>query len=533
MAAANESQGLKIAVAAFVALAVILAVTTYFGYSQYGQAQAKYEDAEKKLQTATRAIDDERTRVTKLKQLAGYGAIEDFAAVEAAVTKNDVALGEKLATLQKDLNAAVEEYKAAGGNDKKVEDLNSQIAQSINSIQTEPNKTFQSKLDRMMEITANSRKLMQAMDLDNQALRKAVDTLNDINQQKLDQEIASRKKAEDDLNALTQTKETERAGLLARVDQLQTLTRDQATKIATLENEVNTLKTTHAADLAKMQQIMRTLREKSEANEYTLGRPSGRVTVVNYADGLVRVNLNRRQGAREQMVFSIFDRDAPGIPTERPKAMIELIQVGDRDSIARIDKEKTKEMIGKIDPRTGRQPSTIRVGDLIYSPAFNPGEPKRFALLGKIDIDRDGVDDRDRLRRMIQMAGGVIAYDLPPTGRATGSLDGPTDVYVFDERTPIRNPNVRTEAAVEDNGFEKKNADARQRLRDEGVQPMPVQRLLDYLGYTPGIIPPDAGKVERLNQDVSRDLQNPKGRTGVPATVPPAETPEGDQPEQP
>jgi len=73
MAAANESQGLKIAVAAFVALAVILAVTTYFGYSQYGQAQAKYEDAEKKLQTATRAIDDERTRVTELKQLAGYG----------------------------------------------------------------------------------------------------------------------------------------------------------------------------------------------------------------------------------------------------------------------------------------------------------------------------------------------------------------------------------------------------------------------------------------------------------------------------
>src|SRR5262245_58785265 len=124
MPAANESQGLKIAVAAFVALAVILAVTTYFGYSQYGQAQAKYEDAEKKLQAATRSIDEERTRLGELKQLAGYGAIEDFAAVKDAVKKNEVALGERLANLQKELNTAVEEYRANGGSDKKVDDLN-------------------------------------------------------------------------------------------------------------------------------------------------------------------------------------------------------------------------------------------------------------------------------------------------------------------------------------------------------------------------------------------------------------------------
>ena len=40
MAAANESQGLKIAVAAFVTLTVILAVTSYFLYSAYSRAEA-------------------------------------------------------------------------------------------------------------------------------------------------------------------------------------------------------------------------------------------------------------------------------------------------------------------------------------------------------------------------------------------------------------------------------------------------------------------------------------------------------------
>ena len=41
MAAANESQGLKIAVAAFIALTVILTVTSYFLYSNYSSAEAR------------------------------------------------------------------------------------------------------------------------------------------------------------------------------------------------------------------------------------------------------------------------------------------------------------------------------------------------------------------------------------------------------------------------------------------------------------------------------------------------------------
>ena len=42
-AAANESQGLKIAVAAFVTLTVALAVTSYFLYSAYSKSEAQLE----------------------------------------------------------------------------------------------------------------------------------------------------------------------------------------------------------------------------------------------------------------------------------------------------------------------------------------------------------------------------------------------------------------------------------------------------------------------------------------------------------
>ena len=58
MAAANESQGLKIAVAAFITLTVILTVSSYFLYTDYASAEAKRESAEEALRTKTKAASD-------------------------------------------------------------------------------------------------------------------------------------------------------------------------------------------------------------------------------------------------------------------------------------------------------------------------------------------------------------------------------------------------------------------------------------------------------------------------------------------
>ena len=59
----------------------------------------------------------------------------------------------------------------------------------------------------------------------------------------------------------------------------------------------------------------------------------------------------------------------------------------------------------------------------------------RFALIGKMDVNRDGRDDRDELKRMIQEAGGVVEFDLPPAdvGKETGTLT-PADRLVRHRR---------------------------------------------------------------------------------------------------
>jgi len=76
MAAANESQGLKIAVAVFVTLTVVLAVTTYFAYSSYDQAlaqrnAARADAARASAQLARYEIRDD-TVLTRTWLISGY-----------------------------------------------------------------------------------------------------------------------------------------------------------------------------------------------------------------------------------------------------------------------------------------------------------------------------------------------------------------------------------------------------------------------------------------------------------------------------
>ena len=104
-----------------------------------------------------------------------------------------------------------------------------------------------------------------------------------------------------------------------------------------------------------------------DKNENMLDKPDGYITFVDRDRNEVQVNINRHQGARPQMRMTVFDAGSPGVPTEKPKGNIQLIQVGDQYSIAHVDKT-----VNEIHP--------IRVGDIVYSPAWSPEEPMRFAL---------------------------------------------------------------------------------------------------------------------------------------------------------
>ena len=137
-------------------------------------------------------------------------------------------------------------------------------------------------------------------------------------------------------------------------------------------------------------------------------------------------------------------------------------------------------------------------------------------LIGKIDINRDGRDDRDDLKRMIESAGGKVTYDLPPpgVGKESGKLTATIAWYVIDEREAYHPQNARDAKILggDEESFLKKKTAAIATARLDGIRPKPVERLLSELGYSYGSAVP--GRVEAADRPAINSIINPKGRVG-------------------
>ena len=137
--------------------------------------------------------------------------------------------------------------------------------------------------------------------------------------------------------------------------------------------------------------------------------------------------------------------------------------------------QPTKESTARI-LKTANATEPIRIGDIVYA-SGSPNRPTRFALVGKIDVNRDSKDDREELKRMIQEAGGVVDFDLPPTdlGKESGELNPRIDWYVVDDRPPLREFGPQPKP-------EKRVGEVIKAARLNGIRPMTIGKLLAYLG---------------------------------------------------
>ena len=151
MAAANESQGLKIAVAAFVTLTVILAVTSYFLYTAYSRSEAQFESERDKAKKAQDDTAKWQSNYGEFRQIAGVRS-EDFDPAKTEVSTFFKKLNDRIGTLATATNAAISKAQQAGIDSKDLEEARSRVQTTINSYQSEPNKNFISAIDRLTEL---------------------------------------------------------------------------------------------------------------------------------------------------------------------------------------------------------------------------------------------------------------------------------------------------------------------------------------------------------------------------------------------
>ena len=140
----------------------------------------------------------------------------------------------------------------------------------------------------------------------------------------------------------------------------------------------------------------------------------------------------------------------------------------------------------------------------------------RFALVGKMDVNRDGRDDRQELKRMIQEAGGTVDFDLPPAdvGKEIGHAFAPD--RLVRHRRPYAAPRGLRSEERRSRGFAgeariKRVGEVIKEARLNGIRPMTIERLLAFLGYDMNA--PVVGRAEAVDSSAMRRLTAPR-RTG-------------------
>jgi len=155
----------------------------------------------------------------------------------------------------------------------------------------------------------------------------------------------------------------------------------------------------------------------------------GKIVEITNGGDTVFINLGRADGLRPGVRFGVVNSDESRVANAQPKARIKVVEM-----------ISGTEHLSRCRVLSDRTPITILRGDSIYSPAWQPGRKVEFALAGKLDINGDGIDDRETIKAMIAQNGGLVTMDLPPTGKGSGELSVTTrwlvigdDFKVLDE----------------------------------------------------------------------------------------------------
>ena len=355
--ARRDNQGIQIALIVFILTTLLFALATYFGYASSTSLQAKLDQANTDLGTATNRADTAVRTTTSFKEKIGLdGAADDNSAL-----------------------AQVDQWLGSYG-------------QGL----TDENKTLVSIIENLNTRVTSLNTDLASANRDNQRLRRDMEDAIAAEQKKLEVARTNENKAHEDFQTkLTEYQQLDQRSKQAIADQAAEANKavaDRNQKVTAAQNEVAAAK--QQEDIARRLVDVRT----EELNKIRNDIPDaydGNVVGVDARTKTVLIDLGRADGLRPKMTFSVFDAEFTNVRSARKKATIEITRVvSDHSAQARItDANETDPIIRN---------------DYIYSPIWSPGETLGIALIGEFDLDRDGLDDRDYIRNLIAMNGGRI-----------------------------------------------------------------------------------------------------------------------------
>ncbi len=447
--ASGENQGLQIALIVFVILTILLGVATFFSFRSYQEQEQANKtldaDAKKDRTAATTA----QTEMNQMKEMMGLDPGLSFTDVQARFT----------------------------------EDMTKYAASFPPGTLPEAKRHYRQALEvAALGYSKSSADLVDARaEIEN--LKQINETRERAKEPQIAQHVNRAKAAEADRDALKTTFEEDRSNLNKDKAELAAKATDKDTKLTELEASKKTEIDKRDTDLLKVAKI---LEDRTKTIDEMMGKgfevPDGEIRSVNAGTRTVWINLGRADQLRRQTTFSVYDAEANtrAEPAPKPKGSIEVTQVlNEHMSVARIlDDEVTNPIVN---------------GDKIYTPLWHPGRGEHFAIMGKIDLNGDGVADLDIVKNMISMAGGEIDAELDAkTGTVVGhGINRSTRYLLIGDFAEFEKTVV-------------KGAEAMEAEADRwGVRKLDVPKFLDLVGWK------DPKQVLRFGRGGNAEFQVP------------------------
>ena len=452
----ESKQGLVISLVFFVMLSIILAVTTYFGYS----GQQAYLDKEKE---ATKDKD------TMKKE-------KDALAVEAAVYR--AAIG---------LPAAKVDAEAIGAAKGKPE-LEA-LVRSLKGVKWDPkteDKPGQSYADL---VEANAKEITNLQAKLAQSNGTVTSTQADLEQEKKDHQKDKADLQQDIVKAQTALKDLVEKHSTAFDDQTKML-QQRAAELLKAKKSSKDAKDDYETELAKKDKTIKEQKIKLAKDEEQIkpvellnyDEPKGKVVRVERSGSFAYINLGSADHVKPQLTFSVFGAGSYKAD-KAPKGSLEVVTVVEPHlSMARITAVK----------ESGRDP--LLTGDLLYNPAWSPSLRQHVAVAGLVDLSGEAKDSMaDSIRNLTEFIKNlekqnivVDAYVNLKDGTTRGEITLKTNYLVLGDQAEFSQNSPLTKGEPGNdrkNEINKRRSEMQDDATHKGITIVPVRRFAALIGY--------------------------------------------------
>lgn len=463
----NQSSTSLYTVIMFVALFVITTILTVVFYlksedwrNQYlisQQEQAKFA-TQTEMRNIGALVGQTQKGGSRLSQLLGY--VDQLYVMFVGLDPQDTSAEVKVSQMLEKYNDAVTKLPKGTvladdanslGIARLLEIYNSKLTQ-----QTELAEKLQSDFDRLndeydvarqssAQREAELRAQARAAQEEANSVQQSYNQLKELMNQKTTEQVQALMKQRDD--AIEEKNKT-RQELLENLSKL-SITQDRLQEAL---SRLDVLKPRPKEDIAAYQ-------------------PDGQVVTVDTATNVVFIDIGRKDKVYAGLTFSVYDRNAP-IPTDgSSKAEIEVVNVDENTSVARINKLSRKNPIAQ--------------GDVIVNLIWDSQAVNRFVVAGDFDFDGDGNIDPDgavKIKQLVENWGGRVEN--------TVTLD--TDFVVLGAVPQVNKKPTLDEIEADPMATDKYEAslkasaqyqEIKQQVKDLFIPVFSTRRFLNFIGY--------------------------------------------------